>query len=147
MPISQSFQSRFRELTDERGKNRTQIAADMNITYVLFSKAYNYGILPRPAVLVRIADYFEVSLDFLLGKAEENSFVPARERASFAKRLEELRQKKQISVYRLAEQTHIHRNNIAGWLNKGYLPSLEDLEILSDYFGVTLDCLLGRTKE
>ena len=98
-------------------------------------------------MLVRIADYFEVSLDFLLGKAEENSFVPARERASFAKRLEELRQKKQISVYRLAEQTHIHRNNIAGWLNKGYLPSLEDLEILSDYFGVTLDCLLGRTEE
>lgn len=147
MPISQSFQSRFQELVAEHGKNKTQIAADMNITYVLFSKAYNYGILPRPTVLVRIADYFGVSMDFLLGKAEENSFVPARERATFAQRLEQLRQKKQVSVYRVAEQTHIHRNNIAGWLNKGYLPSLEDLETLADYFGVSVDCLLGRTEE
>lgn len=145
MPISKSFQNRFQELVAERGGNRTQIAADMNITYVLFSKAYNYGILPRPIVLVRIADYFGVSMDFLLGKTEENSFVPARERVTFAQRLEQLRQKKQVSVYRVAEQTHIHRNNIAGWLNKGYLPSLEDLETLADYFGVSLDCLLGRT--
>lgn len=145
MPISNSFQNRFQELVAERGGNRTQIAADMNITYVLFSKAYNYGILPRPIVLVRIADYFGVSMDFLLGKTEENSFVPARERVTFAQRLEQLRQKKQVSVYRVAEQTHIHRNNIAGWLNKGYLPSLEDLETLADYFGVSLDCLLGRT--
>ena len=145
MPISKSFQNRFQELVAERGGNRTQIAADMNITYVLFSKAYNYGILPRPIVLVRIADYFGVSMDFLLGKTEENSFVSARERVTFAQRLEQLRQKKQVSVYRVAEQTHIHRNNIAGWLNKGYLPSLEDLETLADYFGVSLDCLLGRT--
>ncbi len=145
MPISKSFQNRFQELVAERGGNRTQIAADMNITYVLFSKAYNYGILPRPVVLVRIADYFGVSMDFLLGKTEENIFVPARERVTFAQRLEQLRQKKQVSVYRVAEQTHIHRNNIAGWLNKGYLPSLEDLETLADYFGVSLDCLLGRT--
>ena len=29
----------------------------MIITDVLFSKTYNYGILPHPAVLVRIADY------------------------------------------------------------------------------------------
>ena len=145
MPISNSFQNRFQELVAERGGNRTQIAADMNITYVLFSKAYNYGILPRPIVLVRIADYFGVSMDLLLGKTEENSFVPARERVTFAQRLEQLRQKKQVSVYRVAEQTHIHRNNIAGWLNKGYLPSLEDLETLADYFGVSLDCLLGRT--
>ena len=145
MLISKSFQNRFQELVAERGENRTQIAADMNITYVLFSKAYNYGILPRPIVLVRIADYFGVSMDFLLGKTEENSFVPARERVTFAQRLEQLRQKKQVSVYRVAEQTHIHRNNIAGWLNKGYLPSLEDLETLADYFGVSLDCLLGRT--
>ena len=145
MPISKSFQNRFQELVAERGGNRTQIAADMNITYVLFSKAYNYGILPRPIVLVRIADYFGVSMDFLLGKTEENIFVSARERVTFAQRLEQLRQKKQVSVYRVAEQTHIHRNNIAGWLNKGYLPSLEDLETLADYFGVSLDCLLGRT--
>ena len=145
MPISNSFQNRFQELVAERGGNRTQIAADMNITYVLFSKAYNYGILPRPVVLGRISDYFGVSMDFLLGKTEENIFVPARERVTFAQRLEQLRQKKQVSVYRVAEQTHIHRNNIAGWLNKGYLPSLEDLETLADYFGVSLDCLLGRT--
>ncbi len=147
MPISQDFQNRFRELVAERGGNKTQIAAEMNITYVLFSKAYNYGILPRPAVLVRIADHFGVSMDFLLGKTEENNFVPARERVSFAQRLEQLRQEKQVSIYRIAEQTHIHRNNMAGWLRKGYLPSLEDLETLADYFGVSLDCLLGRAEE
>ena len=99
MPISQDFQNRFRELVAERGGNKTQIAAEMNITYVLFSKAYNYGILPRPAVLVRIADHFGVSMDFLLGKTEENNFVPARERVSFAQRLEQLRQ-----AYEAAQQ-------------------------------------------
>ncbi|MDE7158456.1 MAG: helix-turn-helix domain-containing protein, partial [Clostridiales bacterium] len=109
---------------------------------------YHYGILPTVPVLIRIADFFKVSIEYLLGNTENDFIDLSPSPASFQARLEYLRLRKGIaSVYELAKISHIHRNNIAQWLKKDYLPAVDDLLVLANIFEVSCDFLVGRTDE
>ena len=147
MQISVEFQNRFKELSEESGAvNKTLAAEKIGITYATFSKIYNYGIVPKVSVLIRIADRFGVSLEYLLARTENDRFLKAEPSKTFQARLIFLKEQKGLpSFYALADRVHIHKSNISQWLIKNYLPDLESLEILADYFGVSLDYLLGRT--
>lgn len=149
MHISVGFQNRFIELTEEAEfGNKTIAAQKIGITYVTFSKIYNYGIVPKANVLVQIADCFDVSVDYLLARTDNDRFIRSENTQSFQERLIMLKEKKGLkSFYELADKVHIHKSNISQWLNKNYLPEIESLEILADYFHVSLDYLLGRTEE
>lgn len=149
MAISKEFQSRFIELINELDlKKRTEIANTIGITYATFSKAYNYGILPTVPILIRIADYFNISIDYLIGSTDNDFFYKSNNSATFQTRLEELRLKKGIAtVYELSQRIHIHRNNIAQWLKKDYIPTIDDLIIIANLFDVSIDYLVGRTDD
>lgn len=147
MQISVEFQNRFKELTEESDFGNKTIAAEkIGITYATFSKIYNYGIVPKVSVLIKIADRFGVSLEYLLAHTDDDRFLKAEPPKAFKDRLILLKEQKGLkSFYALADQVHIHKSNISQWLIKDYLPDIESLEILADYFGVSLDYLLGRT--
>lgn len=67
MPISSKFHKRFIELVENlEESNKATIAKQMDVNYVTFSKIYNYGILPKVTILIRIADFFNVSIEYLL---------------------------------------------------------------------------------
>lgn len=149
MAISKEFQKRFVELSDELEiTNRTEIAGTVGITYATFVKIYNYGIFPTVPILIKIADFFNVSIEYLIGNTESDYFVKSDGGSTFQTRLEELRQKNGIStIYELSQRIHIHRNNIAQWIKKDYLPSIDDLSIIASLFDVSIDYLLGRTDD
>ncbi len=146
MRISNEFQKRFKELSDEININKVQIAKQIGITYSTFSKIYNYGIVPRTAVLIQIADFFNVSIEFLLAMTDEEYFDKSKSHQTFRERLVLLKEKNSIkSYYSLSEKLHIDRKVISNWLHIGFLPEISNLELLSDFFDVSLDYLLGRT--
>lgn len=147
MRISTEFQNRFKELLQDLNiTNKTLAAEKIGITYVTFSKALNYGIVPKIAVLIKLADFFNVSIEYLLAMTDEEYFEKSANPKTFPERLNYLREKKGIpTIYVLADQIHIHRNIIGQWINKNYIPELDNLEIIADFFNVSLDYLLGRT--
>ena len=149
MAISINFQKRFIDLVSDLDiKNKTEIAATINLTYATFSKIYNYGIVPSVPILMRIADFFDISVEYLMGNTDDSNFVQAEYPTTFQQRLSELRTENKIStVYKLADLIHIHRNNIAQWNKHASIPSFEDVEIIADYFKVSIDYLLGRTDD
>lgn len=149
MRISKEFQDRFRELMDESGvEGKTLAAEEIGITYVTFSKIYNYGIVPKVSVLIQIADHFGVSVEYLLAHTDDDRFHPAAAPQTFRERLMFLKDEKGLrSFYALAGKVHVHKSNISQWLLKNYLPEIDTLEILADYFDVSLDYLLGRTED
>ncbi len=149
MAILKEFRTRFMELVSELELNKkTEIAEKLGLTYATFTKIYNYGILPTVPVLIRIADYFKVSIEYLLGNTDNDFIDLSPSPATFKARLEYLRLKSQIaSVYELAKISHIHRNNFAQWLKKDYLPTVDDLLVLANVFNVSCDFLLGRCEE
>lgn len=63
----------------------------------------------------------------------------------FAKIFVEMLGKKNISAYRLSQETGITQGMISYWKNGERMPSAENLVTLADYFGCSVDYLLGRT--
>lgn len=66
---------------------------------------------------------------------------------SFEKRLVNLRNKKKISQYALADLLDVDRGRYSKWEQGKARPSYEMLIQLADYFGVTADYLIGRSNE
>ena len=148
MSISVEFQKRLIDLISEEEKNtKAQLAKKIGIDYRSFSSAINYGILPKPMGLVKIADYYKVSVAYLLGKTENYEFTPAKKPSSFHERLELLREEKKVTYYKIAKECFFDKSCISKWFSKNHIPSYEILELLIDYFDVSIDYLLGRTDD
>ena len=147
MSICVEFQKRLLELVAESGEKRTVLAGNMGVGYRAFSDACNYGILPKPMVLVKMCDYFCLPIAYLLGETDNDAFVPAPERTTFHERLKALCAEAHITFYRLAKECHFDKSCISKWYALGQYPSIEILELIADRFEVSLDYILGRTDE
>ena len=147
MAISKEFQERLIELADELvGNTKSQKADNIGIDRTSFSSAYNYGIVPKTPTLIKIADYFNISIEFLMGLIDNENFVKSDNPKTFFERLDQLRvEKGKTTNNALSKDVHIHRNNIRQWYTIQCLPLIDDLTILADYFEVSIDYLLGRT--
>lgn len=149
MALSINFQNRFVELTDELDeKNKSKRAKIIGVSNTTYSNAYNYGIIPKTSSLIRIADYFDISIEYLIGNTDSERFEKSLHNVTFKERLFELQKSKNIStVYELSQRVHIHRNNIAQWNKLNCIPLIDDLIVLADFFEVSVDYLLGRTDD
>lgn len=59
-------------------------------------------------------------------------------------RIKHLMETEEISQYALAKKLGISQSTICNWLNGKKEPSIENLWKLADYFGETIDFLVGR---
>lgn len=146
MSVSVEFQQTFIELSLGEDCNSRELAAKIGIDANIMSKIMNYGIVPKPHVLVRIADYFDISVDYLLGRTKNEAFAKADEPGvSFYDRLDELRKEENLTYAKLGKRTSIDKSYFSNWKTKNYLPSLEYLTSLANYFKTSIDYLIGRT--
>lgn len=145
METSEKFQSVFKELIEDLDCKKYKIPQTIGIEYDVFTKIMEYGRIPKPVVLIRIADYFNISLEYLLGKTEVNDFVRSENPKSFHERYEELKEKRGLTDYEITKNLHISTSYTTNWKKRKYIPSLNNLILLTEIFKVTLDYLLGRT--
>ena len=55
-------------------------------------------------------------------------------------------QSKGVSLSKAADEIGFDRSSITKWKNKGFTPRQELLVKIADYFGVTIDYLLGKSE-
>lgn len=65
---------------------------------------------------------------------------------NFHSRFMALLNERGITAYRLAKETGISERLVGYWKEGGKTPSLENLIKLADYFGISIDYLVGRTN-
>ncbi len=147
MAISNVFQNRVNDLVEDCEVNKSVLPNLIGVDYRSLSNALNYGIIPTPRILIRIADYFNVSIKYLLGTSDNEYFNKAKVKSDFKIRFDFLCKENNVTHYKVSKDLHFNQSYITRWLNKNYLPSLELLELLSDYFKVSIDFLLGRTDD
>lgn len=70
MECSAKFKQRFLDLTGDMDCNNSQIHKILNIDYNIYLKISEFGVIPKPVILMRIADYFNISIGFLIGNTE-----------------------------------------------------------------------------
>lgn len=147
MSVSIEFQKRIISLISDLGVKKSELPNEIGVDYRSLSNAINYGIIPKPRILIRIADYFNVSIGYLLGQSNQEYFLKSEECSDFKNRFKLLCKDRNLTYYKVSIDCHFDKSYISRWLNKNYLPSLELLEILSDYFNVSIDYLLGRAYD
>jgi len=94
---------------------------------------------------LKLADFFECSLEFLLGRTESKLNYTPKECPPFYERLKAGMAENKTSWYRLVKDTAISNGNITKW-KKGADPFVDTLLNLAAYFDCTLDYLVGRDR-
>ena len=92
------FREVFTAFADELDCKKSQVPAYLGISYDIFIKIYELGKIPRPKILARIADKFNCSVEFLLGRTKDASFERSEKNASFI----EIRQNRLLRLHKTA---------------------------------------------
>ena len=136
-------------------ENLTDLIFDNHLTHKML--AQNTGIdeasicrylkgncMPNLKAIVTIAEYFNCSIDFLIGKSiEENhtKFLPC---PPFAERLKFYLKQYNGSAYNFCKTVGLPDNRFYGWLQGTNFPRIDNVEKLADYFKCSIDKFLGR---
>ena len=67
--------------------------------------------------------------------------------ANFSERIKELRRKNKLSQEALGKILGLRQDSISTYERGKNYPEVRNLLILADYFGVSLDYLMGRTDD
>ena len=115
--------------------------------------SYLRGIcLPRFDALAKIADFFEVSVDYMLGLEEESIYcykTTCQTNAIpnvFVGRLKELMLEKKLSQGKLAKKLNMQQASISKWIRFRTMPETAVFIELARVFDCTVDYLIGRSK-
>lgn len=147
MECSEEFKQRFLELISDLDSKKSEVPKLLNIDYNIYKKITELGIIPKPIVLIRIADYFNISIEYLLGRTDNSYFEKSDLGMTFLDRYQSLKQEKNLTDYAVAQKLHIATSYTTNWKNKRYIPSIINLIVLSEELKVTIDYLLGRTDD
>ena len=65
-----TFADRLRELRAARGLTQKDVYTAIGVSPIVYQR-YEYGRSPARDKLLALADYFQVSLDYLVGRTDE----------------------------------------------------------------------------
>lgn len=136
------------------GARITELLAERNISNKTFAQAIGVNVSTvgrwkrnakymRLSQILKIADYFNCSLDFLVGRSEKDIDFQPKECPPFYKHFRMLLEEKGISRNKINQETRIKSSHFVDWKN-GADPHIFSLIELADYLDITLDVLVGR---
>ena len=135
------FNEQLKTLRKINGLTQKELAEKLKIKQNSYSDWENGKSEPNIEMLVRIAGYFDVSLDYLMGGKMKNITE------EFSLCLKKLRMKRKLYQKQIAEELKISQQQYSKWEGGIITPNAETLVRLADYFDVSVDYLLGRKRE
>lgn len=139
-----NFVENLKELLFEQGLSVKEFSEKIGIYE---STVYNYmrgSRQPNLKLLIKIADYFSCSADYLLGRVSEYGEVAYRACPPFPQQLAFLIKYFGINKYRLCKEVPITHSVIYAWQNGQSVPTLDYAVKLADYFHCSVDFIVGR---
>lgn len=125
--------------------NIKELQATLNLNSIsLIYKWLDGKTKPSFKNLVGIANYFECSLDYLLGRTEVNDCVSVKTLKPFKEQFKLILKEKDVKFMDLVNNGIMFKGNYTSWIINNSLPSTPTLIRLADYLGVTVDHLVGR---
>lgn len=145
----------FKELRKEKGLTQLELAKILEIDQTTVSKWELGKAVPDTAMLIKLAEFFDVSTDYLLSRS--NYYYPDtieianieenNNKTQFAEKLKELRNEKGKSQKALAEAIGVGQSTIAQIELARNEATASTIRKLSAFFDVSADYLLGLTSD
>ena len=108
---------------------------------------------PRWDTLIKIADYFHVSIDFLVGMedCDELAYMVAfkavtveEAKEKFSSSLKTFMQQNHLTIYAVAKGAKVGQKPVKNWLVKGSMPETMTIIRLAHLMKCSIDSLFGR---
>ncbi|MDE6474550.1 MAG: helix-turn-helix domain-containing protein [Clostridia bacterium] len=146
MDIELKFSETLNDLLIEHNLNARTLAKVLGMENSTITRYLNGERLPTIDSLVRIADYFKCSTDYLLCMEDESyqrDFSPC---PPFAERLAFLLNYYKCSSYRVYHTTGISQGRFYDWKNGISVPTVDNVVKLAKHFNCSVDFIIGRSK-
>lgn len=140
------FQETLKELLIITDKKQKELAAAIGMPPASVCRYLSGESIPTIDVLVKIADYFQCSTDFLLGFEKQNDAKTFQPCPHFCERLRFLLQHFHETGYSFCKGSEISDSCFYSWLNGKRKPTLENLVRIAVFFNCNVDYVLGRTN-
>ena len=141
----ESFVNRLKDLMKEKDIENKELAKELHLSNV--NRIYpwlNGDYLPSTKMVVKMSDFFECTIEYLLGRTEENNFSKFKAVSTFEERLKNIMLERKIRKVDMINSKICNPSNFTLWFTEHRTPQIETLIKLADYFKVTIDYLLGR---
>lgn len=139
---------RLKELRLAKNMTLKQMAESLGMVQRNYQRYETGEVDPPLSKAIALADFFGVTIDFLVGKSDFPDYSTSEDTISFPLlpvRLKALRKAHGIDLFTVAESVGETERNYAGYENGEVLPRLRTICALADYFDVSLDYLVGRS--
>ena len=142
------FKIRFEELLEDSNITAKQLSKVIDIDH---SSLYEYlaGVLPNVENAVKLANYFNCTLDFLFGlDTMQKAFkcLDTYKSEVFFVRYKDLLNIKKLSHHKLCKDTGVNQSSLWLW-SKGSIPKSDSLIKIAKYLNCSIDYLVGRTDQ
>lgn len=133
-----NFASRLKELRKKKEMTQEKLAKILGVKRANIAKWETINAVPNIDILTKLADYFDVDIDYLLGYVSGNGLT------TFSDRLKALRKEANLTQQELADKVGTNRVNITKWETGRTEPSLDNVVKLANILNISTDYLLGR---
>ncbi len=154
-----NFGQILKQLRITKGLTQNELAKILDVSKSNISKYEAGSVEPNMSVLIRISEYFEVSVDCLLGKNAKNESAPEKEnnffffffdnenllRDIFSKRIRTAILDMGLTEEDFKAAISFGSKKASSFLSGEGEPTADDLIELSQFLDTSIDYLLGQT--
>ena len=141
-----NFPEILKELIVENLANLTEVSEELECGESTLSRYTSGKALPTLEMTIRLADYFSVTCDYLLGLDDDNAADKFKACPPFSKRFKEVLKYYKVSRYKLQQMTGIAESVMRYWVQGKTVPTITNIVKIAQALGCTVDFLLGREK-
>ncbi|ALU14495.1 HTH domain-containing protein [Eubacterium limosum] len=138
--------SKIKELRKKHGLSQADLAKKLGTTTAAIGMWESGKRHPQRANLMKLAEIFNVSTDYLIGYIGEPTPYSPSQKPNLGERLAELRKHFSVTQSQIATILEVDRSTIANYETSGITPPLDKLILLANFYGTSLDYLVGRTE-
>jgi len=132
------------DLISDSGLNHKETAEKIGTSQACMTYYMQGQREPTVENLIKFADYYNCSTDYLLGREAENKRLTFKTCPPFSQQLAFLKKHFSCSANRFYTGTKISKSAYYSWLRGTHKPSLGNVIELADEFGCRVDFILGR---
>lgn len=136
--------TRIKEILESSNLKDKELISLFNIDESVFYDWKNGYVYPSFDNLLKIADHFSVSVDYLLGRTDDYIEYHTKSLLPFGSNLENILKSKNITKYRFFKDCQFDNSLKTSWFKKGVKPNANTLLKMADYLNISMDELMGR---
>ncbi len=139
------IKKRLNELMEDSKINPEQLSNKLKLSgNAIVYDWLNEKYLPNYENIIKLADYFCCSIDYLLGLTENNSEVKFKQTPPFDLQLKKVMALKKTTQYKMIKDEVVHKSYFNKCFTIKHQPKIDTLIKLSNYFKISIDELVGR---